>query len=187
MKQLCFGLLLLVSGCSPATPPAPAALEDTSTLEAAGGFELGMSPAQVHSAAASRGDSLTCVIRDAYFLCQPGAVRAIEPYTLMFHAGRLQSIHWHVELSLAELRSRYRGLGTLAAVGSGSDSLPEDSMAFWISEDTTVSRTAICVKGQSPGCVVSAGREKRTKVRDRITSLQQAFDARAARREKNAP
>jgi hypothetical protein len=32
MKKLCFGLLLLVSGCSPATPPAPAALEDTSNL-----------------------------------------------------------------------------------------------------------------------------------------------------------
>lgn len=185
MKHRLLFLFLFMTGCGlgPAQPPAPP-MADTTALNQAGGFQLGMSPGQVHRVAAARGDSLRCVIREEYFLCYPAKAATLGPesYALMFRDGRLHLIGWHPNLPLAELRTRYRRLGTMVAAGPGSDSLPKDTLALWINADSTVSRTAVCIqmKDSSP-CSVTAVQEDPVQLRTRIESLKQAFSARPAR------
>jgi hypothetical protein len=184
-------IALLLAGCglAPAQSPAPP-FADTTAVEQAGGFQLGMSPGQVHRVAAVRGDSLTCVIREEYFLCHPGKTATLGPesYMLMFRAGRLHLIGWDPARPLAELRSRYTPLGTLAAAGPGSDSSPQDTLAIWISADSTVSRTAVCIQlGSSSPCSVTAVRGDPAELRSRVAALQQEFADREARQSRTSP
>jgi hypothetical protein len=191
MKDCLAFIVLLLAGCGLAPEHSPALpMADTVALGQAHGYQLGMSTDQARRAAAVRGDSLTCVIREEYLLCHPGeaARRGLESYGLMFRAGRLHLIAWESDLPLAELCSRYAGLGTLAAMGPGSDALPEDTLALWISADSTVSRTAVCVqvRGFAP-CSMSAQRSNPAELRSRILLLRQEFAKRQARQAETPP